>query len=79
MLRVGEEIEPDWIHYRATHLELDDLYKDAQYEIRQIRLITLVWIRAHQKMASGIVSPAEWFDISDAPAMLLKMGTKAVF
>jgi len=78
LLRVGNEIEPDWSFYRATHLELDDLYKTAQYEIRQIRLMTLVWIRAHQKMASGIVSPAEWFDISDVPALLLKMGTKSV-
>jgi hypothetical protein len=77
--RIGEEIEPDWTIYRATHSELDALGKKTSQEVRQIRLMTLVWMRAHQKMAAGRTNPAEWFDINDAPGMLLKMGTKLIF
>ncbi len=77
--RIGSEIEPEWKFYRATHAELDNLSKQAKQEIRQVRLMALVWMRAHQKMAAGKTSPAEWFDINDAPGMLLKMGTKLIF
>ena len=76
--RIGEEIKPDWELYRETHLELDSLEKLLKQEARKMRLITLVWIRAHQKMAAGVASPAEWFDINEAPGMLLKMGTRAL-
>jgi hypothetical protein len=77
--RIGNEIEPEWKLYRATHTELDLLSKRAKQEIRQVRLMSLVWVRAHQKMAAGKTSPAEWFDINDAPGMLLQMGTKLIF
>ncbi|MDJ0915648.1 MAG: hypothetical protein QNI95_18920 [Desulfobacterales bacterium] len=30
------------------------------------------------KMASGIVDPADWFDIKDAPAMLIQLGLKQI-
>ncbi len=79
MHRIGQEIEPDWRLYRESHLEIDRLYEQLLLEIRNIRLITLVWLRAHQKMASGIESPAEWFNINEAPGLLMKMGTKALF
>ena len=77
--RIGEEIKQDWEVYRATHRELDNLHKKARFETRQIRFMTLVWLRAHQKMASGVTNPAEWFDISEAPGMLLKTGTNVIF
>lgn len=73
--RIQQEIEPDWKLYRATQRELDELHKLFIEEIRQFRLITIVWMRAHQKMASGKVKAAEWFDINNAPGTLIKMGT----
>lgn len=79
MHRIGEEIQPDWDIYRKTHRELVRLVGEVDSEIKRIRLVTLVWVRAHQKMASGTVSPAAWFDISDTPAELMKLGTKAIF
>ncbi len=77
--RVVEEIQPDWDLYRETHLELDEIHKLLNMESRKMRLITLVWIRAHQKMAAGIASPAEWFNINEAPSILINMGVKAAF
>lgn len=77
--KIVVEIQPDWDLYRETHLELDRLHDELNTESRQMRLLTLVWIRAHQKMASGITSPAEWFNINEAPSMLLNLGTKVVF
>ena len=76
--RIGEAIKPDWELYRATHLELDSLEKQVKQEARKMRLITLVWIRAHQKMAAGVTNPAEWFDINEAPGMLIRMGQHAL-
>ncbi len=76
--RIGEEIEPDFKVYRDTHRELDQLYEKTKADIRRARLTNIIWLRAHQKMASGRVNPAEWFDINDAPGMMLRMGTKAV-
>ena len=76
---VENEIKPDWEIYRASHRELDKLHEKAKLDNRKARLIMLVWIRAHQKMAAGIASPAEWFDIKSLPSTLINMGTKAVF
>ena len=73
---VQQEIQPYWEDYRATHRELDDLTDKIVDEIKNVRLILLVWVRAHQKMATGIVDPAEWFDINDVPAQLFKLGHK---
>ena len=75
--RIGEEISPEWEQYKATHKELDLLAKNALQETRNARIVTVVWIRAHQKMASGYVKSAEWFNIKDAPVELINMGLKA--
>jgi hypothetical protein len=76
---IEQEIAQDWNTYRETHRELDRLHDKVIQQNQQARLITLVWLRAHQKMASGVTSPAEWFDIKTLPGQLVKMGTKAVF
>ena len=76
---IGTEIEPDWKIYRATHQELDKLHGTAIERLNRARLVTLVWLRAHQKMAAGVQSPAEWFNINDLPSTLFQMGTKAIF
>ena len=79
MNKIGKQIEPDWETYRMTHRELTRLRANVDIEIRKVRLMTLVWVRAHQKMASGRVSPAQWFDIQSAPAQLIGVGVKTVF
>jgi len=77
--RIVQEIEPDWELYRASHKELDEAHIRALDKISQARLITLVWIRAHQKMASGVSTPAEWFDIKSLPKQLIEQGASSVF
>ena len=61
---VQTELQPFWDEYRAAHTEIDELADLAMEQIAKVRLILLVWTRAHQKMASGIVDPADWFDIT---------------
>jgi hypothetical protein len=75
---VQTELQPFWDEYRAAHKEIDDLTDDAVEQIAKIRLILLIWTRAHQKMASGTVDPADWFDIKDAPAILIQLGLKQI-
>lgn len=76
---VESETKNDWDTYRAAHRELDALHEKAKRDNAKARLIVLLWLRAHQKMASGVVNPAEWFDIKSLPSTLINMGTKAVF
>ena len=77
--QIGEEIKPDWENYRAAHRELDAMHVNAMDRINKTRLMALIWLRAHQKMASGVMSPAEWFNVKELPAQLIGAGTKAVF
>jgi len=77
--KIWQEIEPDWELYRATHRELDSLDTEIRNRLNRTRATVIIWSRAHQKMASGKSSPAEWFDIDNAPAQLFQLGTKAIF
>jgi len=79
LARIVQEIEPDWELFRASHRELDAAHLRGLDKIRQARLITLVWIRAHQKMSSGVSTPAEWFDFKSLPKRLIEQGTSSVF
>jgi len=74
---VEQEISSDWEIYRAAHRELDDIYDKARRKNTKARLIMLVWLRAHQKMASGVANPAEWYDIKSLPSQMINMGLKA--
>lgn len=76
--KIEMEIKPDWDFYRAAHRELDEGHANMSKQINQARMITLVWLRAHQKMSSGISSPAEWFNIKTLPQQAIKMGAGAV-
>jgi len=76
---INTEIKPDWDNYRETHRELDKLHSQAINRLNKMRLVTLVWLRAHQKMAAGVQSPAEWFNINDLPSTMFQLGTKAIF
>jgi len=75
---VADKIEPDWIRYRETHAELDNIYSQILFEVRQARLALLTWERAHKLMSSGKSDPAEWFSLADAPGAILRIGTKAI-
>ena len=50
-----------WTTYRAAHRELDELYAKIEVDTRKVRLITLVWLRAHQKMASGVGKKPQFY------------------
>jgi hypothetical protein len=76
--RVVKEVQPDWELFRATHRELDKGKVRVTDNISRARLITLVWLRAHQKMASGVTNPAEWFDIRTLPKQLINVGIKTL-
>jgi hypothetical protein len=76
--RIEKEIDNDWVTYRATHAELDRKHDELIAQSNRARLLFLVWARAHRKMSSGVVAPAEWFDISDVPAKLFRLGTSAL-
>lgn len=72
MHKVGQEVDPEWQVYRATQEERERLHDRVNLEVKQFFMITLTWIRAHQKMASGKTKPAEWFDINEAPSRLIR-------
>ncbi len=67
---IGLEIKPDWDDYRATHRELDDKVVEIKSRITKVRAISLLWTRAHLKMASGKSEPAEWFDVQDVQGLI---------
>lgn len=75
---VQQEVKPNWDDYIATHRELDGVFDEAIGNAQQARIVLLTWIRAHQKMASGTVDPAEWFDVGDATKELIKNAPKAL-
>jgi len=70
--RIWSEVAPDWENYRATHLELDKLHSQMLQNIKRARMITLLWVRAHQKMGLGTLNPAEWIDVKE----LISTGVK---
>lgn len=74
MHEIWKEIEPDWKNYRETHKELKILHNQVVKNARNARLFVLLWLRAHNKMASGVTNPAEWFSIDEAPTLLFDYG-----
>lgn len=62
---IGEDIQPDWETYRSTHSELDQLHARMMKNIQLMRMLTMVWLHAHQQMATGKTEPAEWFSWKD--------------
>jgi len=75
---IQNQIQPDIDTYRETHRELDRHLNQTRIKTNRIRLIMLIWVRAHLQLASGVSNPAEWFDINQAPKQLFNIGTKAV-
>jgi hypothetical protein len=54
-----EQLAFDLELYRNQHRELDELYKNAQKQLRKARVTIVVWSRAHRNLAEGIVDPAK--------------------
>ncbi|MFV2061219.1 MAG: hypothetical protein ACC653_11100 [Gammaproteobacteria bacterium] len=67
------QLEPSYNRYILAQKELLRLVSDHDAEIRKTRLVFITFASAHRKMASGIVKPAEWFNIKEAPKLLLKL------
>lgn len=65
-------IEPNWQDYLDTHRELDKIIDETILSVQQARIMMLTWVRAHQKMASGRVDPAEWFDVGEVTKSLIR-------
>ncbi len=68
-----KQIEPAYNRYILAQQELLRLVTEHDAEIRKTRLVFITFASAHRKMASGIVKPAEWFDIKESPKLLLKL------
>jgi hypothetical protein len=71
---ISREVEPEWLQFKATQKEREYLHAKVQSEVKQFLMVTLTWVRAHQKMSSGKAKPAEWFDINEAAIKGLKAG-----
>jgi len=67
------QIKPSYDRYLLAQKELLRLVKEHDNEIRKTRLIFIAFASAHRKMSSGVKSPAEWFNIKDAPKLLLNL------
>jgi hypothetical protein len=68
-----KQVEPAYDRYIMAQQELLRLVTEHDAEIRKTRLVFITFASAHRKMSSGIVKPAEWFDIKEAPKLLLKL------
>jgi hypothetical protein len=76
--RLATEIEPHWEIYRSTQMELDQVHTNVLNSSNRVRLILLVWTRAHERMASGRIEDAEWFTMQDLGAAAFKLGRKII-
>lgn len=76
---VQQEVKPNWEDYLATHKELNAFADNAARNAQKSRIVLLTWIRAHQKMASGTVDPADWFDVGDITKQLIKNSPQLLF
>ncbi len=76
--RLATEIEPHWEIYRSTQMELDEVHTNVLNSSNRVRLILLVWTRAHERMTSGRQEDAEWFTMQDLGAVAYKIGRKLI-
>lgn len=73
-----KEIERDIAHYHELKIKLEQIKSQHDEMIRSGGRAVLLWTQAHQKMASGITNPAEWFGLSDAKSMLTGAAKKVL-
>jgi flagellar biosynthesis chaperone FliJ len=72
------QLLPDVEDYYDHRRELARVVEFKDDAIREARQTFVVWSRAYQKMASGKVDPAEWFDLSETGKLLFGAARKAV-
>jgi len=53
------QLEPDLVTYRETRKELGLMYNVHSAALRQGRVAIIAWARAHGRLASGVIDPAE--------------------
>jgi hypothetical protein len=73
-----KEIDRDIAHYHELKIKLEHIKSQHDEMIRSGGRAVLLWSQAHQKMASGITNPAEWFGLSDAKSMLTGAAKKVL-
>jgi hypothetical protein len=78
LARIQEEMKPNWDDYLSTHRELDAIIDKTIRSAQHARIIMLTWVRAHQKMSTGKVSEADWFDIGETTKALIKNAPSAI-
>jgi hypothetical protein len=74
----GQAIALDYERYQALHDEVDQIVSEFDAALRETWGVIFVWTRAHDRMARGVVDPAEWFDVSDTPSAIFGLATKAL-
>ena len=68
---VQTTLQPDWDDYLSAHRELDRVTDKSIAGAKRARILLLTWVRAHQKMTSGKVDQAEWFNIGTVTKQLI--------
>lgn len=75
---VQEAMQPNWEDYLATQNELEAIIDSKEQTALHARIIMLTWLQAHQKMASGVTSPAKWFDVGEVTKQLVTNASKSL-
>jgi hypothetical protein len=76
--KVADRLQPDFDHYIALQREVDASVAEFDEELRATWGVIFVWTRAHAKMAQGVIDPAEWFDMNDAPGTIFRLAGAAI-
>lgn len=71
-------MKQNWDDYLAAHREVDQITDEIVKSVHEARILMLTWVRAHQKMSSGTVDSAKWFDIGEVTKSLIVTAPKAV-
>lgn len=70
MAKTMEQLEPELEIYWKQMIELGEVINQTDRTLRKVRVVTLVWSRAHRQLASGVVDPAK--------INLMSLGKKAL-
>ena len=74
--RLAVEAGPEWNLYAKTAKEIDLLQEASLVNTGKARIALLMWVSAHEKMASGRVKPAQWFSMKDVTTAAFMAGRR---
>jgi hypothetical protein len=74
--RLAKEARPEWELYVKTANEIDLLQEASLVNTGRARIALLMWVSAHEKMASGQVKEAEWFSMKDVTTAAFMAGRR---